>query len=68
MIKSPIDPTDDAAIGPSQTIAPTKTATSYSEPGLPSPPAGWGKVIGYDEVQMERDEQERQPDTDEANT
>lgn len=48
MIKSKVDPTDAIAVGPSKMVAPTKTATSYNEPGLPTPPAGWGRNIGTD--------------------
>lgn len=24
-----------------------KSTTEYNEPGLPTPPAGWGKVVGF---------------------
>lgn len=59
------DFTDEAAMGPIKVVAPNKTATSYNEPGLPPPPAGWGKVLGVGEAQAEKDEDERSPDTDE---
>lgn len=65
-IKNPNDPTEGIALGPSVIVTPNKTATSYNEPGLPRPPAGWGKVLGYSEAQSERDESEKSPDTDEG--
>lgn len=37
--------TDASALGPSQNAPVLKTATSYNEPGLPKPPAGWGKKL-----------------------
>ena len=39
--------TDDIALGPSQMAPVTKSATTYNQPGLPKPPAGWGRVIGF---------------------
>lgn len=42
-IKNPNDPTDPQALGPSGGMKTIKTTTSYNEPGLPTPPAGWGK-------------------------
>lgn len=66
MIKNENDPTDGEAVGPYKIVAPIKTTTSYNEPGLPKSPAGWGKVLGYSEAQMERDEGEKSPDSDEG--
>lgn len=65
-IKNLNDPTTPAALGPYVIVPPLKTATSYNEPGLPTPPAGWGKVLGYSEAQSEKDESESSPDTDEG--
>jgi hypothetical protein len=39
--------TDAAALGPSQMGQTLKSVTSYNEPGLPAPPAGWNKKLGY---------------------
>lgn len=47
MIRNPNDPTDDAAMGPSGPIVVLQSQTEYHRPGLPKPPAGWGKVIGF---------------------
>ena len=46
-IKNPNDPSDAQALGPSGGMTVLKTATEYKEPGLPKPPAGWGKVVGF---------------------
>ena len=41
--------TDAAALGPSQTGRTLKSVTTYTEPGLPPPPAGWNRKLGiYD--------------------
>lgn len=45
-IRNPNDNTDASAMGPSGGMHVMKTATSYSEPGLPKPPAGWGRKLG----------------------
>lgn len=45
--RNPNDFTDDKAMASVTVVAPAKTATSYNEPGLPSPPAGYGKQLGY---------------------
>lgn len=47
-IKNPNDPTDADALGPSGGMIVVKTPTEYKEPGLPTPPAGWGKDLGMD--------------------
>lgn len=60
------DPSDPAAFEPISKQVVIKSTTAYNEPGLPKPPAGWGKVLGYGEAQMERDEGESSPDTDEG--
>lgn len=39
--------TDDAALGPSQMGVALKSATTYNQPGLPKPPGGWGKKLGF---------------------
>ena len=46
-IKNPNDPTDPSAMGPMGPMIVQKTSTSYNQPGLPKPPAGWGKVYGF---------------------
>ena len=46
-IKNPNDNTDPEALGPSGGMHVIKTATQYNEPGLPTPPAGWGRVVGF---------------------
>lgn len=43
-IKNLNDPTDPQALGPSGGMKVIKTPTSYNEPGLPTPPAGWGST------------------------
>ena len=46
-IRNPNDVmTDDVALGPSQMGQKLKSMTTYSEPGLPSPPAGWNRNLG----------------------
>jgi len=44
---NPLDPSDQKAMEPYQILTPCKTTTSYNEPGLPKPPAGWGRVVGF---------------------
>lgn len=44
--KNPLDPSDPIALGKCVEVPPIKTTTSYNEPGLPTPPAGWGKTLG----------------------
>lgn len=46
-IRNKNDFTDAAAMGPYKVVPPTKTASSYNEPGLPTPPEGWGKSLGF---------------------
>lgn len=51
--------TADAYLGPTQMGKVNKTATTYNEPGLPKPPGGWGKKLGFtgfDEGPRSRDE------------
>lgn len=43
MMETQYDPTDAAARVAVKITPPLKTPTSYNEPGLPTPPAGWGK-------------------------
>ena len=41
--------TDASALGPTQMGRKLKTITTYTEPGLPKPPAGWNRKLGiYD--------------------
>ena len=41
--------TADAYLGPTQMGRKLKTITTYTEPGLPKPPAGWNRKLGiYD--------------------
>lgn len=41
--------TDASAIGPTSPLKVIKSQTSYNEPGLPTPPEGWGRKLGiYD--------------------
>jgi len=39
--------TDAIALGPQGCFVQMKSSTSYNETGLPPPPAGWGRVIGF---------------------
>ena len=44
----PLNPLDPSTEVMPHAVAPVyKTATSYNEPGLPTPPAGYGRVIGF---------------------
>lgn len=45
--KNPLEVSDDRALAQCIQTPPIKTTTSYNEPGLPKPPAGWGKVVGF---------------------
>lgn len=45
--------TDANALGPSQMGIVLKSATTYNEPGLPKPPAGWGRQLSLSEEAME---------------
>lgn len=45
-IRNPNDNSDPIALGPSGGMHVIKTSTEYNEPGLPKPPAGWGKTLG----------------------
>lgn len=46
---SQYDPTDAAARGPLKVNAPMKTMEGgYNMPGLPTPPAGYGKQMGFE--------------------
>lgn len=56
--------TDDVALGPGQIIPPTKTATSYSQPGLPKPPAGWNRVLGTSDESIKEAPDTRPDDKD----
>lgn len=42
-IRNQNDNTDPEALGPSGGMHVLKTTSEYKEPGLPTPPAGWGK-------------------------
>lgn len=47
--------TDDAALGPVGPAVVQKTMEgTYNMPGLPNPPAGYGRVLSLDEEAMER--------------
>lgn len=46
--KNALDPSDDKALAECIQIPPIKTTTTYNEPGLPTPPAGWGKTLSGD--------------------
>lgn len=46
-MKNPLDPSSDEEMKYHVTGPVYKTATSYNEPGLPTPPAGYGRVIGF---------------------
>ena len=56
------DPSDMKAMEPYVLGTVTKTATSYNQPGLPKPPAGWGKVIGFTDSVDGDDEGPESPD------
>ena len=46
--------TDEAALGPMGPMVTIKTADgTYNEPGLPTPPAGYGKKLTLSEEGME---------------
>ncbi len=52
--RNPNDMTSDMALGPHKTMPPTKTMEgTYNEPGLPKPPAGYGRVLSLSEEAME---------------
>lgn len=55
--------TADEYLGPTKMGKVNKTATTYNEPGLPKPPAGWGKQLGISD--SERSER-LAPDTREG--
>ena len=38
--------TDERALGPSRMGQKLKSATTYTEAGLPAPPAGWNRNLG----------------------
>lgn len=42
------------------------TPTSYNKPGIPPPPAGWGRILPPSEAQSEMDESESGSDSDEG--
>jgi hypothetical protein len=42
--KNPLDPSDTIALGPNGPITVLQSQTEYHRPGLPTPPAGWGKT------------------------
>lgn len=50
---NPNDFTDKSAMVPIKVVT-MKTATSYNEPGLPTPPAGWGRKLSLSEEAMEK--------------
>lgn len=41
---NPLDPSTE--VMPHQVVPAFSTTTSYNRPGLPTPPAGWGKDVG----------------------
>lgn len=43
---NPLEISDAKALEPYVIVPPCKTATSYSCPGLPASPAGYGKSLG----------------------
>lgn len=43
--------TDDAALGPSGPMKVIKSQTAYNEPGLPTPPQGWGRKLGIQDTE-----------------
>lgn len=45
-IRNALDISSDIALGPAAIAPVHKTPTSYNEPGLPSPPKGWGTKLG----------------------
>jgi hypothetical protein len=46
--KNPLDPSDAIALGPNGPVTVIKSMEGqYNEPGLPKPPAGYGRVIGF---------------------
>lgn len=59
---NPLDPSDQSAMEPYKVVPPSKTATSYNEPGLPPPPAGWGKVVTMVDTVDSDDEGPESPD------
>lgn len=53
-MKYNLNETTDQFIAGCVMTPPIKEATgAYREPGLPTPPAGWGKVLPTDEEAME---------------
>lgn len=62
-IRNPNDiMTDAVALGPSQMGDAISSFSSYNKPGLPKPPAGWGKVIGLKDTFDSDDEGPESPD------
>lgn len=59
----PTDPTDPAAMAPI-TLVPMKSTTSYNEPGLPTPPAGWGRKLGVTDESIEEAPDTKSDDRD----
>jgi hypothetical protein len=42
------DNSDDIALGPVGPMVVQKSADGvYNSPGMPAPPAGWGRVVGF---------------------
>lgn len=37
--------TDASAMGPTSALKVIKSQTAYNEPGLPTPPKGWGRKL-----------------------
>lgn len=44
-IRNPNDNSDAIALGPTGGMIVESTPTAYNKPGIPAPPAGWGKVV-----------------------
>ena len=59
---NPLDPSDQSAMEPYVMAPVYKTATSYSQPGLPKPPGGWGKVPSMKDLVDGDDEGPESPD------
>jgi hypothetical protein len=59
---NPLDPSDQSAMEPYTVTPPLTTATSYNIKGMPTPPAGWGKVIGFVDSVDGDDEGPESPD------
>lgn len=59
---NPLDPSNPTYMELSQIAPVHKTATSYNEPGLKPPPAGWGRVLPLTDSVDGDDEGPESPD------